>query len=84
MLPLIVKTTNNKTNHGDYRDCYIVNPDSVTPTHQQMFKFLGVLFGYAFRSKSCLPFNMAPLFWKQLIDETPTEADLKTTDTYTW
>lgn len=81
---MIVKTTNNKTNHGDYRDCYIVNPDSVTPTHQQMFKFLGVLLGYAFRSKSCMPFNMAPLFWKQLIGEPLTEHDLKTTDTYTW
>lgn len=25
VLPLIVKTTNNKTNHGDFRDCFIVN-----------------------------------------------------------
>jgi hypothetical protein len=49
-----------------------------------MFKFLGVLLGYAFRSKSCMPFNMAPLFWKQLIGEPLTEHDLKSTDTYLW
>ena len=84
VLPLIVKTHNNKTNHGDNRDCFVVNSSSVTPTHQQMFKFMGVLIGYTFRSKSCMPFNFAPVFWKQLLDEPLAEIDLKSIDTYTW
>lgn len=49
-----------------------------------MFKFLGVLIGYAFRSKSCLPFNLPPLFWKTLCSEPCEEADLNSVDTYTY
>jgi len=84
VLPLIIKTTNNKTNHGDNRDCFVVNPTSVTPTHQQLFKFMGVLIAYAFRSKSCLPFNLAPVFWKQIMGDRLVENDLKSIDTYMW
>jgi hypothetical protein len=31
-----------------------------------------------------MPFNLAPIFWKQLIDEELTENDLKGIDTYSW
>ncbi len=33
VLPLLVKTQNNKTQHGDNRECFVVNSESVTPTH---------------------------------------------------
>lgn len=49
-----------------------------------MFKFFGVLIAYAFRSKSCMPFNFAPVFWKQLTGDALTESDLKSFDTYSW
>jgi hypothetical protein len=49
-----------------------------------MLKFLGVLIGYAFRSKSCLPFNLAPVFWKQLVGAKLEEEDLNSVDSYTW
>lgn len=63
-------------NHGIDRECFIINEESVTPTHQQCFKFLGIMIGNAFRSKSCMPFNLVPMIWKQLADIQPSEADL--------
>lgn len=32
-LPLMIKSTNQRTDHGDNRECYVVNSDSITPTH---------------------------------------------------
>lgn len=84
VVPLFKKTTNSLKNHGNDRDCFIINDDCVTPTHQQMFKFLGVLIGHCFRSKSCMPFKLVPMIWKQLCDAKPNEDDLNSIDTYTW
>ena len=83
-MPLMLKTANNRNDHGDCRECFMLNPDSKNPTHSELFKFLGVLIGYAFRSKSCMPFNLAPPFWKKLNNEELVEADLKSFDTYSW
>jgi len=49
-----------------------------------MYKFMGVLIGNAFRSKSCMPFNLVPMIWKQLCDIQPNENDLQSIDAYTW
>ncbi len=84
VLPLMIKSPNNRNNHGDNRECFVVNQNSKTPTHEEMFKFFGVLIAYAFRSKSCMPFNFAPVFWKQLTGDALTESDLKSFDTYSW
>lgn len=83
-LPLLVKSPNNKNDHGDNRECFVINSLSKTPTHADMFRFLGVLIGYSFRSKSCMPFNLAPIFWKQLTEEELGENDMKGFDTYSW
>lgn len=75
---------NQIKNHGLDRDCFIINEDCHTPTHQQMFKFLGVLFGHCFRSKSCMPFKLAPAVWKTILELKPLEDDLNSIDSYTW
>jgi len=36
---LMLKSPNNRNNHGDNRDCFVVNHNSKTPTHEEMFKF---------------------------------------------
>lgn len=45
---------------------------------------MGVLIGNAFRSKSCMPFNLVPMVWKQLCNIDPTEDDLESIDAYTY
>jgi hypothetical protein len=83
-LPLMLKTTNNRTDHGDCRECFTLNSLSKNPTHGALFHFLGLWIGYAFRSTSCIPFNMNPVFWKQLSGTPLVEDDLKSFDTYSW
>lgn len=83
-VPLWKKTTNALKNHGINRDCFVINNEMITPTQQQMFKFMGALIGYAFRSKSCMPFKLVPSFWKQLCDAPVEEEDLHSIDAYTW
>jgi len=83
-LPLLIKTANNRNNHGENRDCFIPNPSSKNPTHLEMYKFLGHLLGYAIRTLCPLPLHFPPIFWKQLINDELSERDLKGFDTYSW
>lgn len=90
VLPLLIPTPNNKNNHGQYRECWMVNPSSNSPSHLEMFKHFGYFIGAAIRSQQALPLDLAPIFWKLLIDETDTQSDadremeLKAFDTYSW
>ena len=68
-LPLLIPTPNNKNNHGQFRECWMVNPSSQSPTHLDMFKFFGYYIGYAIRSEQALPLDLAPIFWKLLLEE---------------
>jgi hypothetical protein len=40
-LPLLIKTPNNRNEHGSSRDCFCLNPASITPTHAELFIFRG-------------------------------------------
>ena len=89
-LPILIPTPNNKNNHGQYRECWMVNPSSTSPTHLQMFRYFGYYIGTAIRSEQSWPLDLAPIFWKLITDEVDTEteedklADLKAFDTYSW
>ncbi|CDW82480.1 hect e3 ubiquitin [Stylonychia lemnae] len=90
VLPVLIPTPNNKNNHGQYRECWMVNPSSNSPSHLELFKHFGYFIGAAIRSEQALPLDLAPIFWKLLIDEIDTETDqekeqdLKAFDTYSW
>ena len=92
ILPLLIPTPNNKNNHGQYRECWIVNPSSTSPTHLELFKFFGIFLGHAIRSQQALPLDLAPLFWKLLLKETgegvqsqeDNQLDLKGIDTFSY
>jgi hypothetical protein len=55
-----------------------------------MFKFFGYYLGMAIRSEQALPLDLAPIFWKCLLEEhisqstLDKEMDLKAIDTYSW
>lgn len=83
-VPLLVKSPNNRLDHGDNRECFHLDSLSKNPTHKGMFFFLGLLMGTAFRSTSNIPFNFHPVFWKQLNNEELVFDDLKSFDTYAW
>ena len=82
MLPILIRSPNNRNEHGNNRDCFIFDSRSTTPAHKLMFKFFGGFLAYAFLSKSPMPFNLAPWVWKQLIQEEGTLNDLDGIDAY--
>lgn len=92
ILPLLIPTPNNKNNHGQYRECWMVNPSSTSPSHLELFKFFGIFIGHAIRSQQAMPLELAPIFWKLLLQETgqgvqsdkDNEQDLKAFDTFSW
>lgn len=83
ILPLLMKTPNNRNDHGNGRECFILNGSSRSPTHLKMLKYLGAMIGFNILSKSPLPINMAPFFWKQITgQETMSLEDLDGIDSY--
>jgi len=81
-LPLTIKSPNNQTNFGTFRDCVILNMSSTTPTHKQMFKLMGGFIGFSIRSSSPITWKFPPFFWKQLLNEPLGLDDLECFDAY--
>ena len=55
-LPLLVRTANNKNNHGKDRHKWTLNPSAKSPIHEEMFQILGNFIGFAARSGSAIDF----------------------------
>jgi hypothetical protein len=51
VLPLLIKSPNNKNDFGNHRDCYILSPANTTPDTELMYKMLGGIIGFCFLSK---------------------------------
>ena len=81
-LPLLIKSPNNRNDHGSYRDCFILDPSATSPACLEMYRFMGAFLAFAILSKSPLPFNLAPTVWKQLLGEDVNLADLESIDAY--
>ena len=81
-LPLLIKSPNNRNDHGSNRDCYILSPNSTSPAHLDMYKYLGGFIAFGILSKSPVPLNLAPTVWKQILGEQMTLEDLESIDTY--
>ena len=69
VIPLLIKTPNNRLMMGNYRECYVLDPASTSPTHMNLYSFLGGILGYSILSMAPLPINLAPIVWKQLIGD---------------
>jgi len=66
VMPLFIKTPNNRNEIGNHRACFILNPAVNSPTQLDLFKFLGCIIAFSIISASPTPLNLAPTFWKQL------------------
>ncbi|XP_069958425.1 probable E3 ubiquitin-protein ligase HERC1 isoform X3 [Cherax quadricarinatus] len=79
-VPLLIPTPNAISDAGNNRDRFLLNPDLAQPHHFMWFKFLGILFGIAIRTKKPLALPLAPLVWKLLAGIAPSSADLEEVD----
>lgn len=84
VLPLMVKTSNNRNEHGSNRECWTIDSSSTTPTHAELFKLLGYFIGFGARSKSANDFNFPPLFWKKIVGAELSMNDLRAVDKFTY
>ena len=82
VVPLLIPTPNALNDIGYNRDRFIFNPSSTDEESIAMFKFLGILFGVAVRTKKPLDLYLAPPVWKQLAGMTLTSDDLEEVNTY--
>jgi len=81
-VPLLIKSPNNRNDHGANRDCYILDPKSTGPAHLHMYKYLGGFIAFGILSKAPVPLNLASTVWKQILGEELTLADLDSIDAY--
>lgn len=84
VLPLLIQTPNNRNTHGYNRECYCLNPAAVSPTHRELFVFLGHLLGFTIRTKSALDWHFPPIFWKQLLELPVSQLDFEGLDAYSY
>ena len=82
LVPLLIKSPNNRNDHGANRDCFILNPDSTSPAMLEMYKYLGGFIAFGILSKSPVPLNLAPTVWKQILGEKMQLSDLESVDAY--
>ncbi|KAF5282986.1 hypothetical protein FQA39_LY04857 [Lamprigera yunnana] len=79
-VPLLVPTPNALTDEGFNKDKYLFNPQMNSQQHIMWFKFLGILFGVAMRTKKPLALSLAPIIWKLLVGEPVSTEDIEDID----
>jgi E3 ubiquitin-protein ligase HERC2 len=79
-LDLFIKSPNNKSEVGSYRDRYIINPSANLEIHSNMYKFLGHLMGNALCTGNMLNLVIHPFIWKLLIESEVKFSDFETID----
>jgi hypothetical protein len=82
-LPLLIRCPNSTHATGQNRDRWVMNPRAISPTCTAMLVFLGKLMGMALRTGEPLPFSLASLVWKQLVQQRATLDDLEAVDSTT-
>ena len=79
-LHLFIPTANHAGNLGENREAWTVNPSATSQIDFELFGFIGKLMGAAIRTQNNLGLSLPPLFWKKLIHEPVTLADLRGVD----
>nr|XP_022910583.1 probable E3 ubiquitin-protein ligase HERC1 [Onthophagus taurus] len=81
VVPVLIPTPNAVDDAGFNRDKYLFNTQMSNPQQLHWFKFLGILFGVAMRTKKPLALPIAPIIWKLLVGEPVDIDDLEEVDT---
>ncbi|XP_075226553.1 putative E3 ubiquitin-protein ligase HERC1 isoform X4 [Lycorma delicatula] len=79
-VPLLIQTPNAINETGYNQDKYLFNPTLNQRNHLLWFKFLGILFGVAMRTKKPLALPLSPLVWKLIVQEPVSFIDLEEND----
>ena len=76
-MKLLISTPNAKNKCGFNTDRFVFDPTCTSPKDMKHFRFLGILFGVAMRTKKPLDLHLAQPMWKLLAGMTLTSEDLE-------
>ena len=79
VVPPLIKSPNNLNDVGASRDRFILNPRDKS---FYQFRFIGIMFGVAIRTKKPLEIHLAPSVWRALTGQTSNWTDLEDIDTH--
>ena len=77
MVKLVIPTPNATNKLGFNTDRFVFDPSCTTAKDMKHFKFLGILFGVAMRTKKPLDLHLAQAMWKLLAGMSLTQEDLE-------
>ena len=79
VVPPLIKSPNNLNDVGASRDRFILNPRDKS---FYQFRFIGIMFGVAIRTKKPLEIHLAPSVWRALTGQSSNWTDLEDIDTH--
>ena len=79
-LHLFIPSPNRINEIGDFREKFMINPSKRSSYSLQLYEFIGLLMGCAFRTKVFLSLNLPTLFWKKMVGQSVSEDDLEEID----
>lgn len=78
--PLFIECPNKRRSMGSNMDKWVPNPACTSRQEMQMYRFLGAVMGGVIRTKNVLALDLPPIFWKQVLGEPTSVADLAKID----
>ena len=80
-LGLFIRSPNNRSDSGQFKSKWIINPKANSTYHFSLFEFVGTLMGCCFRTGSHIALDLPLMFWKSIVHEEITDSDLEEVDT---
>jgi len=79
-LDLFIPSPNKRSDLGDTREKFVVNPLATSHRHLRFFRTLGVVIGVCIRTGGAFDLRLPSLFWKFFVGEELTLGDLEAFD----
>jgi len=81
IVPILRKSANQINNSGQMQECFVFNHLAKSDQELEMFRFFGVLMGFAVRCSQTFNIDLHPMIWKQVVGQPlDYEHDLNTSD----
>lgn len=83
VLPVLRPTENQRHEHGNMRECFMLNHEAKTEAELKMIYRFGIIIGFAIRSTQTWNIALHPIVWKQIVGAPLNyDEDLENSDKY--
>jgi hypothetical protein len=67
VLSILIPTSNNLGNYGEFTQCYTLNPNATNLLELYRIQFFGHMLGWSINSRQGLGLDLAPHIWKRIV-----------------